>query len=129
MGIDFNTVTTLLMVSTMLTLVVGYARALTTHSEVVFHLVASIILVFLSCAARVTYWIYITPDAEAYNQLFPWLNLVTIWGGIHGHIAIYLMIPDKDRTKWFIFTAWLYPPFTMSVWLKRRLTRLVSWRS
>jgi hypothetical protein len=114
---------------TMLTLVVGYGRALLSRQGAVFHLVSSICMIYIAYVARTTYWdmLFIRdagwPTREDIN---PWFDVLAIWGGIHGHIAIYLMIPKEDRDKWTIFTAWLYPPFMVASPFRRMLRWLFS---
>lgn len=133
MAFDVTFVTTMLAAGTMATLLVGYARALGTRNGAVFHLVASIILVFGAYIARTLYWDWIAPSVMVTpytrDDINPWFDAVAVWGGVHGHIAIYKMIPDEDRRQWHILTAWLYPPFAMSTWLWATLKRLVRWRS
>lgn len=101
---------------TMLTLVVGYARALAQRSRgPVFHLVTSICLVFVTYVARTLYWdVFHSDQRDAVQHINLIFDFLAIWGGIHGHVAIYQMIPEEDRSRWTIFTAWLYPPFLVS---------------
>lgn len=125
---ELTTLTSVVAALTMLTLIIGYGRALLTASRgPVFHLAASICLVFFAYVARTVYWDILPGPAEfpfkndmgtSFNTAF---DLVAIWGGIHGHIAIYLMIPSVDRKKWSPFTAWLYPPFHINVPFRRML--------
>lgn len=128
--LDFTTITSVLAACTMLTLVVGYIRALTTEHGTVFHLAMSICLVLVSYVGRTVYWdIFAIHGLHLFNQfeVNPVFDLVAIWGGIHGHAAIYRMIPSDERHKWSILTAWAYPPFVLSKPL-RRFLRWLFWR-
>jgi hypothetical protein len=116
-NIELTTITSVFAGVTLLTLVLGYVRALFDRSGAVFHLVASIILVFGSYVMRTVYW----DIAWLQNQTISttvginvYFDLIVLWGGFHGHFAIYKMIPEHDRNKYTVFTAWLYPPFILS---------------
>ena len=113
----------LLVASTMLTLVVGYARVLFSTHNAAFHIALSTCLVFFAFAARAWFWDLgplFSDELRAYgrahmttiNTIF---NCLAVWGALHGHYALYLMIPDEDKSKhhWNIFTAWMYPPWLL----------------
>lgn len=107
----------------MLTLVVGYARALLqSKHDVVFHLVASICLVYVAYTLRTGYW-DILVMADVVGERHRYMNLVfnglTIWGGLHGHIAMHRMIPAEERGNWSLWTAWMYPPFMVFGFMRR----------
>lgn len=130
--INLSLITSILAALTMLTLVVGYLRALTTENGTVFHLAMSICLVFLSYVCRTVYWgdaiPYAPPrlDKGSVNWIF---DVVAIWGGLHGHMAIYRMIPNDERKRWSILTAWAYPPFVLTKPLRRFMRWLFLRRS
>lgn len=126
-------VSSLFSTGVMLTLLVGYARALIqSRHDVVFHLVASITLVYVAYTLRTNYWDFPWFDGlkDRYflrmNFLF---NALALWGGIHGHTAMHRMIPLEDRDKWSLWIAWLYPPFTVFGFVRRFLRWVQSLRS
>lgn len=132
MQFELTTFTSLIAAGTMLTLLIGYGRALTSRKGAVFHLVASICLVFLAYVTRTVYWDVVwlreqalTSDVDV-NLIF---DTLAIWGGVHGHIAIFYMIPKEDRTHWRVFTAWLYPPFAAHRCFRHVVQKLMRWRS
>jgi len=110
--------TAILVGLTMMTLVVGYARVLFSAKRAAFHIAASTCLVFLAFALRAWFWDlgeylgYTGPRVIEINAIF---NILAIWSAMHGHYALYLMIPEVDKAKfrWNIFTAWMYPPWLL----------------
>ena len=128
LSVEVTSLTSFFVAGTMLTLLVGYLRALRTGQGAVFHLVASIVLVFFAYVARTIYWdvfaINLGPLPREMNLLF---DVLATWGGVHGHIAIYQMIPEDERKHWRIFTAWLYPPFAMSRCVRQLIRRVMRW--
>lgn len=123
MTFDIYILSAILVGLTMLTLVVGYARVLFNTRSAAFHIALSTCLIFFSFAARAWFWDLapvIDPaikevgvlHMDRVNTVF---NLIAIWSALHGHYALYLMIPaeDKEKHHWNIFTAWMYPPWLL----------------
>lgn len=131
--IDLSVLTSFLAGGTLVTLLLGYIRALKFRSRhgAVFHLIISILLVFGSYVGRSTYWsiswlaLQSTSTDVDVNVLF---DLMAVWGGLHGHIAMYYTIPAVDREKWSVFTAWCYPPFGF-LGIRRFIKGVFSWLS
>jgi hypothetical protein len=117
MAHDLYLLTAVVVALTMLTLVVGYARVLFSAKRAAFHIAASTCLVFFAFAARAWFWDlgevfgYGMQPMEI-NAIF---NVLAIWSAMHGHYALYIMIPEADKAKrhWNIFTAWMYPPWLL----------------
>lgn len=132
-NIDPSVITSILAGGTLLTLLIGYLRALKfrPRNGAVFHLIVSILLVFGAYVLRSGYWsiswlaLKSTSTDVDINVLF---DLLVVWGGIHGHIAMYYMIPAYDREDWHVFTAWLYPPFGI-ISIRRFLRGVFTWLS
>lgn len=118
MAHDLYLLTAVIVALTMLTLVVGYARVLFSAKRAAFHIAASTCLVFFAFAARAWFWDlgevfgYDGSRPVEINAVF---NLLAIWSAMHGHYALYLMIPEADKAKhrWNLFTAWMYPPWLL----------------
>jgi len=121
MDIDLYVISAVLVALTMLTLVVGYARVLLTAHSAAFQIAFSTCLVFFAFAARAWFWdigplVYIDFNDWAYPKVGSinlFFNLMAVWGAMHGHYALYLMLPaeDKKKLRWNILTAWVYPPW------------------
>lgn len=128
---ELTSLTSFVAATTMLTLVVGYARVLTNERGTVFHLAASISLVLLAYVMRTLYWDALPMDMwlkDVYGrQINVTFDAIALWGAMHGHVAIYRMIPQPERDNWTIWTAWAYPPVVVSLHL-RKFLRWLFWR-
>ena len=88
LSVEATTLTSVFVAGTMLTLLVGYLRALRTSQGAVFHLVVSIALVFFAYVARTVYWdvIWLTNQglstSVSINVVF---DGIAFWGGVHFH--------------------------------------------
>jgi H+/gluconate symporter-like permease len=125
MEIESTTVISSLVAFLVGTLTVGYGRALGTKNSAVLHLVVGMMLVFTAYIMRSVYW-DILPDAASWTvkavvgrDVNIFFDAIVIWGALHGHLAVYLMIPSSERKYWSVLTAWLYPPLNK--------TRLWAW--
>lgn len=100
---------------TLMTVLVGFFRVMMNGSRTAFHLSFSIILVTLAYVLRADWWhfhsyirVYLSIDFDIKQNIV--FNLIATWGAMHTHYALYLMIPENERKKWYVLLAWTYPP-------------------
>ena len=107
----------------------GYFRIALTDKGVAGHMAMSSVCFAAAYALRTFYWdIVRSPVPEG-----PWQHWMEMTGGLNVNVipcalfaygalrsmrAIYGTIPDEERANWTVFTAWLYPPWRISVWLR-----------
>lgn len=114
----------------------GYLRILFSWDEndLVKHFTRMIVALLLAYIVRTAWW-DIGPywmGAELWRSLSEGVggrsvnaifHLMAIYAGVHGLFALRHMIPEEERSGWFWFDAWLYPPWKMTREFRRCMTR------